>query len=62
MRHINGHSVQQVADVCAFGVAWCTVFELLPPIAAALSIVWLLIQIGQWGWRTYKKCKAKSAD
>lgn len=37
-----------IIDTCAFAAAWCTVFALLPPIAAALSIVWLLIRIGEW--------------
>lgn len=39
------HTAQQIADVCAYGIVGCTIIDLLPPMAALLSIVWIVIQI-----------------
>lgn len=38
-------AVKASADVVSVGVAIGTIAQLLPPIAAALTIIWTLIQI-----------------
>ena len=45
--------IKTVGDVLAAGTAFGAVLGWLPPIAAALSIVWLLMQI--WSWVVNKK-------
>ena len=49
-------------DASAAAVAGASFMELLPPIAATLSIIWLSIQIGTWAVRTvnsYRDRKSK---
>ena len=42
-------------DLTAFGIIGASWMEWLPTIAAALSIVWLLIRIGDWIYAKFKK-------
>jgi hypothetical protein len=47
-------TVKVSADVAAAGIAGGSLLGLLPNIAAALSILWLLIQIGDWAWKKWR--------
>lgn len=47
-------------DVAAGSVAVAALMEWLPPIAAALSIIWLSIQVGEWCWKKWKAYKDES--
>lgn len=42
--------MKPTADWLSVGIAWATIFKLLPPIAAAFTIVWTGIQIYEW-WK-----------
>lgn len=44
-------------DIVAGGVTVAALIEWLPPIAAALSILWLSIQVGEWVWKKWKLYK-----
>lgn len=44
-------------DAVAGVTAVATLAKILPPIAAALSILWLLIQISEWAWGKIKKLR-----
>ena len=44
MSDVNGNIGDTVASVAVLA----TVTELLPPIAAALSIIWLVIRLYEW--------------
>ncbi len=49
-------TVVNVIDASTVGVTLATVSQILPPIAAFLSIIWLLIRIGDWAYvRFFKK-------
>lgn len=45
-------------DAVAGVTAVATLTKILPPIAAALSILWLLIQLSEWAWGKIKKRQA----
>lgn len=38
-------------DTAAGLTAWAAFLDLVPKIAALLSVVWLSIQIGEWLWK-----------
>ncbi len=40
--------VSDIADVAAGAVVIGSLFQWLPPLAAFLSIIWLVIRIGEW--------------
>lgn len=42
-------------DAAAAGAAFASFMGFLPSIASILSIIWLLIQIGSWVWKQFKK-------
>jgi hypothetical protein len=44
----RGRIVQEGLDIAAASVAVGALAEILPPIAAALAILWTLIRIGEW--------------
>lgn len=48
-------------DVAAASAAFASFLGFLPSIASLLSIIWLLIQIGGWLWKTFFK-KENSCD
>jgi hypothetical protein len=50
MPHGARLTLDAIAGVAAFGA----LAKILPPIAAALSIIWLSIQLAEWGWRKFK--------
>lgn len=52
---MNQHIGKWSLDGAAVGVWLAAMSNWLPPIAAALSIVWLLIQIGDWCLRKWRK-------
>ena len=42
-------AVKQIADAGAFGLAWGAFFtDVVPAIAATLSVIWLSLQIYSW--------------
>lgn len=45
-----------IFDIASLGNAIVTLIGLLPPIAAALSIVWTIVQLREW-WKNKKKGK-----
>lgn len=45
------YTLDAVAGVAAFGA----LAKILPPIAAAMSIIWLAIQLGEWAWGKIKR-------
>lgn len=49
--------VKYVADGAAITFSFASFLDLAPKYAAALSIIWLLIQIGDWIYKKYIKCK-----
>ena len=42
------HPVKYSLDLVAFAATFAALAKILPPISAALSVVWLSIQIGEW--------------
>jgi hypothetical protein len=42
-------------DALAGLTAFAAMAKILPPIAAALSIIWLVIQLVEWGWNKAKR-------
>lgn len=60
MTTLQGPRMEQFKHTMDAGAAtvWiASMAEILPPIAAALSILWLLIQIGDFIWRKLRKRK-----
>ena len=49
-------TAKHTADAVAVGVAGATWIDWLPSIAAGLSIIWLLMRMGDW---IYEKLKPK---
>ena len=50
-------AVKHGADASAAAVALGSFFELLPPVAALLSVIWLSIQIFSWVEKRIKNRK-----
>ena len=53
---IHNHIIRIGGDIIAVSLIIGTLLSWLPNIATALSIIWLLMQIGDW---IYKKWKSK---
>jgi hypothetical protein len=49
------NGVRYTLDAIAGVTAIASLAQILPPIAAALSIIWLCIQIGEWALRKMRK-------
>jgi hypothetical protein len=49
------HSARYTLDAVAGVTAVATLTKILPPIAAGLSILWLLIQITEWALKKFRK-------
>jgi hypothetical protein len=56
--HDLPNSARYALDAVAGVTALATLAKILPPIAAALSILWLLIQISEWAWGKIKAYRA----
>ena len=56
------HTTKLVVDAAAAGVTVAAILQWLPPIAAALSIVWLCIQITEWALNKRKKSHVQSSE
>lgn len=48
------NSARYTLDAGAAVVAVASWADLLPKVAAGLSILWLLVQIGEWVWKKIK--------
>lgn len=48
------YNVKYGLDAVALGATVATLIEILPPIAALLSIIWLSIQIISWAVKQFK--------
>jgi len=46
---------KHVIDACAAGISFACVAQILPPIAASLSIIWLSIQLWEYFSKKFKK-------
>lgn len=46
---------KSVVDFLSVGLALGTVAEILPQVAAVLSIAWTLLRIGEWVYQKVKK-------
>jgi hypothetical protein len=53
------NSTRYTLDAVAGVVAVASWADLLPKIAAALSILWLLIQLGEWAWKKAKLLRGR---
>jgi hypothetical protein len=51
---MTDNALTRTADAGAAGIAGLSFLGYLPSIAAALSILWLCIQIGTWVYRQFK--------
>lgn len=40
--------ITKIVDVASATVAIATVIKILPPVAAAFSIIWTAIQVSEW--------------
>jgi hypothetical protein len=49
------NGVRYTLDAVAGVAAFAALAKILPPIAAALSIVWLLIQLSEWAYGKIRK-------
>ncbi len=54
---MDHHTARYILDAVAFSSVIASFAGILPPIAAGLSIIWLSIQIGEWGYRKIKDRK-----
>ncbi len=46
-------TVKQVTDVAAVGVGVGALVDLLPQLAAGLTVIWLAIRVGEWGFQKW---------
>jgi hypothetical protein len=51
---------KNLGDALSFGLAVATLSQILPQIAALLSITWTLIRIGDWAVGKIKRQKSKT--
>jgi hypothetical protein len=56
---MSTESVQHVGDAAAGGIALATVLKWLPEVAAALSVIWMIMRIYDWIEGRWKARKGK---
>ena len=57
--HTELSAVKASLDVSALGLAFASLWGYLPPIAAALSLIWSAIQIIEWTTTRLKRRKVR---
>lgn len=53
---------KNVGDIVSLGLVIGTLSQLLPQIAAILSIAWTVIRISEWAWSKIKRRKVDPLD
>ena len=51
----HGHTIRYTLDGIAGLITLGALAQVLPPVAAGLSIIWVLIQIADWAWKKTRK-------
>ncbi|GFE72358.1 hypothetical protein [Novosphingobium sp. TCA1] len=56
------NDLKNVIDIVSAGVAFGTMAQVLPTVAAVASLVWTLIRIGEWAYAKWQKRQFNPLD